>query len=72
MTEEGPMGIADSFRDKAEKAIDKIGGDRAKRGVEKAGDKLDDMTGGKHARHVDKAQDAASNYIDKKSDDSKR
>ncbi len=40
------MGIADSFKDKAEQAIDKVGGDRVKQGVEKAGDKVDEKTGG--------------------------
>ncbi|GAA4677196.1 antitoxin [Phytohabitans rumicis] len=59
------MGIADSFREKAEQAIDKIGADRVKDGVEKAGDKLDEKTGGKYADHIDKGQNAASNYIDK-------
>jgi hypothetical protein len=66
------MGIADSFKDKAEQAIDKVGGDRAKQGVEKAGDKVDDMTGGKYAGQVDKGQDAASDYIDRTDDDSNR
>lgn len=66
------MGIADSFKDKAEQAIDKIGGDRAKQGVEKAGDKVDDMTGGKYAGHVDKGQSAASDYIDRMDDNSNR
>lgn len=66
------MGIADSFKDKADQAIDKIGGDRAKQGVEKGGDKLDDMTGSKYSEHVDKGQDAASNYIDRTDDDSNR
>ncbi|MFC0530372.1 antitoxin [Phytohabitans kaempferiae] len=67
------MGIADSFKEKAEQAIDKIGGDRAKEGVEKAGDKIDDMTGGKYAGHVDKGQAAASDYIDRVDrDDSNR
>jgi antitoxin protein of toxin-antitoxin system len=66
------MGIADSFKDKADQAIDKVGGDRAKQGVEKAGDKVDDMTGGKYSGHVDKGQDAASDYIDRTDDDSNR
>jgi hypothetical protein len=66
------MGIADSFRDKAEKAVDKIGGERAKRGVEKIGDKIDEKTGGKYSGQVDKGQDAASKYIDRMDDDSKR
>ncbi|MCW6003198.1 antitoxin [Micromonospora sp. CPCC 205371] len=63
------MGIADSFREKADQAVDKIGADRAKDGVEKAGDKLDDATGGKYAEHVDKGQNAASDYIDRTDED---
>jgi len=34
-------------------------------GIDKAGDVVDDKTGGKHAAHVDKAQDAAKDGIDK-------
>ncbi|GAA4144305.1 antitoxin [Phytohabitans flavus] len=59
------MGIADSFKNKAEQAIDKVDGERVKKGVEKAGDKIDEKTGGKYSGQVDKAQDAASGYIDK-------
>lgn len=66
------MGIADSFREKAEQAVDKVGGERVKDGVEKAGDKLDEKTGGKYADHVDKGQNAASDYIDRMDDDGRR
>jgi hypothetical protein len=66
------MGIADSFKEKADQAVDKIGADRVKDGVEKAGDKVDDATGGKYAEHVDKGQNAASDYIDKMDDDGTR
>jgi hypothetical protein len=34
-------------------------------GIDKAGDAVDDKTGGKHAAQVDKAQDAAKDGIDK-------
>jgi hypothetical protein len=40
-------------------------GDKVDQGVERAGDMVDDKTGGKHAAHVDKAQDAARDRIDK-------
>lgn len=40
-------------------------GDKVDQGVERAGDMVDDKTGGKHAAHVDKAQDAARDHIDK-------
>ncbi|MEH1123964.1 antitoxin [Micromonospora sp. CPCC 206061] len=66
------MGIADSFREKADQAVDKVGADRVKDGVEKAGDKVDDATGGKYAQHVDKGQNAASDYIDRTDDDGTR
>lgn len=67
------MGIADSFRDKADQLIDKVGEDRVKDGVEKAGDKADDLTKGKYSDQVDKGQDAARNYIDRSDgDDSNR
>jgi hypothetical protein len=59
------MGIADSFKDKAEQVVEKVGPDRAKDGVQKAGDKADEMTGGKYKSHLDKGQQAASDYIDK-------
>lgn len=39
--------------------------DAVKDGVDKAGDFIDDKTGGQHAEHVDKGQDAAKDYIDK-------
>lgn len=39
--------------------------DQAKKGVKKAGDMADQRTGGKYAQHVDKAQQAADDYIDR-------
>jgi hypothetical protein len=38
--------------------------DKAKQGVEKAGDMADERTGGKHADKTDKAQEKGSDYID--------
>ncbi|WP_433326270.1 antitoxin [Spirillospora sp. CA-294931] len=40
-------------------------GDKAKKGVDKGGDMLDQRTGGKYADKVDKAQDKANEYIDR-------
>ncbi|MFB4315385.1 antitoxin [Actinomadura sp. 21ATH] len=40
-------------------------GDKARQGVEKGGDMLDQRTGGKYAQHVDKAQERAGDYIDR-------
>lgn len=39
--------------------------DKAKQGMEKAGDKIDERTGGKYADKVDKAQEKAGDYIDR-------
>jgi hypothetical protein len=39
--------------------------DKAKEGVDRAGDMVDERTGGKHARQVDMAQDKANDYIDR-------
>lgn len=40
-------------------------GDKADQGIDRAGDMVDDKTGGKHAAHVDKAQQAAKDRLDK-------
>jgi len=40
-------------------------GDKVDQGIDKAGDVVDDKTGGTHAAHVDKAQDAAKDGSDK-------
>jgi hypothetical protein len=51
--------------------LDKIKGmfgqqhDTIESGIDKAGDFVDDKTGGKHAGNVDKAQDAAHDALDK-------
>ena len=54
--------------------MDKIKGmlgqhsDQAKGAVEKAGDTVDDKTGGKYSSQVDTAQDKAEDFIDKTKD----
>lgn len=63
------MGISDSFRDKADQAVDKVGADRAKDGVEKAGDKADEMTGGRFAKHIDRGQSTAGEYVEQRDGD---
>ena len=40
-------------------------GDKVDQGIDRAGDAVDDKTGGKYAGHVDKGQDAAKDQIDK-------
>ncbi|MFI0368314.1 antitoxin [Actinomadura sp. 1N219] len=39
--------------------------DKAREGVEKAGDKIDERTGGKYSDKIDKAQDKAGEHIDR-------
>jgi MT0933-like antitoxin protein len=58
------MGIADSFRDMADKAKGKIGSDRAEQAVDAAGDKVDEATDNKYEKYVDRGQDAAKQYLD--------
>ena len=33
-------------------------------GIDKAGDMIDDKTGGQHSEHVDKGQDMAKDYVE--------
>ena len=45
-------------------------GDQAKQAVEKAGDAVDQKTGGKYSSQVDTAQEKADEFIDKTKDQS--
>lgn len=59
------MGLIDDLKGKAQGLIQ--GNEEAiKNGIEKAGDFVDQKTGGKYAGHVDKVQNAASNFVAKK------
>ena len=40
-------------------------GDKVDQGIDRAGDAVDDKTGGKYAGHVDKGQEAAKDQMDK-------
>lgn len=60
------MGIADSIKNMADRAVEKIGADRAKQGVEAAGDKADKVTGGRLADQIDKGLDRARGEIDER------
>ncbi|HKY64896.1 MAG TPA: antitoxin [Acidimicrobiales bacterium] len=40
-------------------------GDRVEGGIDRGGDLIDEKTGGKHATHVDKGQDAAKDDLRK-------
>lgn len=52
------MGIFDKAKQFADDNPDKVN-----QGIDKAGDTVDERTGGKHAEHVDKAQDAARKRV---------
>lgn len=53
-----------SFLDKVKNWVSK-NPDKAGSAIDKAGDFFDHKTQGKYAQHVDKAQDAARNYVTK-------
>ncbi|MGD2044184.1 MAG: antitoxin [Acidimicrobiia bacterium] len=57
------MGVGD-FVDKA-KDMAAENKDKVKEGIDKAGDTIDEKTGGEHAEHVDKGQEAAKDYVEK-------
>lgn len=52
------MGIFDKAKDLAGDHPDQVD-----QGIDKAGDAVDERTGGQHAEHVDKAQDAARDRL---------
>ncbi|KUI02455.1 antitoxin [Mycobacterium sp. IS-3022] len=53
-----------AFLDKVKNLLAK-NADKVDTAIEKAGDMVDKKTQGKYAQHVDKAQDAARNYVNK-------
>ncbi|MFJ9245786.1 antitoxin [Streptomyces sp. NPDC101776] len=53
-----------SFMDKVKGMLGQHS-DQAKQGVDRAGDMIDERTGGKHAKQVDMAQDKANDFIDR-------
>lgn len=56
------MGLLDDLKGKAQGLID--GNEEAiKEGIDKAGDFVDDKTGGKFAEQVDAVQGAASTFV---------
>ncbi|MBT2512163.1 antitoxin [Arthrobacter sp. ISL-30] len=57
-----PVGLIDDLKGKAQGLI---GGNKEaiKDGIGKAGDFIDQKTGGKYAGHVDKVQNAASDFV---------
>ena len=67
----GNEGILDKVKEVAQRFGDKARGlfsqhsDQVDGATDKAGDAVDDKTGGKYSEHVDKAQDAARDAADK-------
>lgn len=61
-------GKADQLREKAEGFIDE-NADKIKDGIEKAGDFVDEKTGGRFSEQVDNVQTGAANLVDKASTD---
>jgi hypothetical protein len=67
----GNEGIVDKAKEVAQRFGDKARGlfsqhsDKADAAIDKAGDVVDDKTGGKYTEHVDKARDAAHDAVDK-------
>jgi len=58
------MGIFDSLKKKATKAVDEHG-DKIAKGIDKAAGLADSKTQGKHSEKVDKASNAAKDALDK-------
>lgn len=59
-----PGGFSMSIVDKVKQMLGQ-NTDKARQGVERAGDKIDERTGGKYSDKVDKAQQKAGEYIDR-------
>jgi hypothetical protein len=64
-------GILDKVKEVTERFTDRARGllgqhsDKADAAIDKAGDFVNDKTGDKYSEHVDKAQDAAHDAVDK-------
>jgi hypothetical protein len=61
------MGVGDFVEKAKDLAADNK--DKVKEGIDEAGDMIDEKTGGEHAEHVDKAQDAANDYVENLDDE---
>ncbi|KOX20635.1 hypothetical protein ADK67_29120 [Saccharothrix sp. NRRL B-16348] len=61
------MGIGDKFDDLKGKAKDALGqhGDKADEGIDKAGQFVDERTGGEHSEHIQKGTDKAKEGLDR-------
>lgn len=57
------MSVFDNMKDQVSKQVDEHG-EQVGQGVDKAGDLLDERTGGQYADKVDQGQDALKNGLD--------
>ena len=57
------MGVFDNMKDKATDAVDDHG-DKISGGLDKAGDALDEKTGGKYGDKIDQGTDKAKDGLD--------
>jgi hypothetical protein len=58
------MGLLDDAKNLADKAVDAIGGDKVKDGIDTATDKVDEATGGASAPVTEKVDEAAAGIVD--------
>lgn len=59
------MGIGQSLRKLTDRAKGKVSPEQAQSGIDKAGDKVDESTGGKYSEKTDKAQEKAKDAANK-------
>jgi len=57
------MGVFDNMKDKVSELVDQHG-DQVGDGVDRAGDLVDEKTGGQYADKVDQGQDGLKNALD--------
>ena len=58
------MGLLDDAKNLADQAVDSIGGDKVKEGIDAAADKVDEATGGSASAVGDQAKGAADGVVD--------
>lgn len=58
------MGLLDDAKNLADKAVDAVGGDKAKEVVDQATDQVDNATGGASSAVTEKVDEAAGGVID--------
>ena len=59
------MSFLDKAKDLAQQGIDKLGGGKVGEGLDKAGEIVDEKTGGKFSDKIDQGVEAAKNQAEK-------